>query len=676
MAENTQDKKISGTEENNPAKKRKNGILKRIYVNNKKFILAMLFLLILGNMGILVKKHFFSKEENINYLFGMEVQDFDEYILTLKDKPSDIEGYSLYDKYAMGLQKQDGSDSDYDGLTDKEEIEIYGTDPLKSSTSGDLYSDSYKVNNGMDLFTFYEYKETMLFENNECPEIILTAKAPTDFSAVVKECAPEYLDLSQFGIDSCLKGYNLYNYGSQVKIDLNSILSSIDDCEIYVSQGAFVIKGLTELEKCQYNLTNNIASIDYDFDVSEIYYIFVAEKDKKNFINSIFSKKTATTYDHPVISGDDEAIAFSCGFPLLNFLGATVKVDYTECILEKNTESFKAEVSNYLNEDILGGNRDYVKEYKPIKKGELEIKKAMFDKFLGVFEFIPGEKESLWNILFYYTTYSASYNSNPYYKQVNTGFDKYVDEFSFQNFGSYISPGGNCAGISHFVSFMYNRGFFPTSGFYDCFINDNVETIYWNISNHLDNSTLLDSGIFDYKNSDFINERVNDEYVLVDEYLTDGEKEFVNMIGCVWAETNNYIHVDDYKIDNTEKYGTPLIYNMLHSIDEGKILEAAFLLNNGSAHAVNIYGYEWVSENTIYFYVYDSNMPQDKYVNDYYKKDTCTLCVSLYSNPENQDYFEYVYWPDINDYGYLSTTLDFMEYTSLAVWDENYNILN
>lgn len=47
-------------------------------------------------------------------------------------------------------------DTDRDGLTDYEEIEIYGTNPDKKSTSGDLYSDGYKVLKGMDVTKYYE----------------------------------------------------------------------------------------------------------------------------------------------------------------------------------------------------------------------------------------------------------------------------------------------------------------------------------------------------------------------------------------------------------------------------------------------------------------------------------------------------------------------------------------
>ncbi len=86
-----------------------------------------------------------------------------EYEQSLKDTPSDIEGWSMYDKREAGLDMEEGSDTDRDGLSDKEEIEVYGSDPLKMSTTDDLYPDGYKVENGMDPLTYYEYEGEVEF---------------------------------------------------------------------------------------------------------------------------------------------------------------------------------------------------------------------------------------------------------------------------------------------------------------------------------------------------------------------------------------------------------------------------------------------------------------------------------------------------------------------------------
>lgn len=58
-----------------------------------------------------------------------------------------------------------GLDKDEDGLSDYEEVTKYHTDPNKSSTSGDIYSDGYKVNNGMDVTKYYEAMWSDVNEN-------------------------------------------------------------------------------------------------------------------------------------------------------------------------------------------------------------------------------------------------------------------------------------------------------------------------------------------------------------------------------------------------------------------------------------------------------------------------------------------------------------------------------
>ncbi len=69
--------------------------------------------------------------------------DFDyDYKESLKKEPSDIEGLTKYEKYSMGLNPADGSDSDRDGLSDKEEIELYQSDPLNKSTDATLKVDT------------------------------------------------------------------------------------------------------------------------------------------------------------------------------------------------------------------------------------------------------------------------------------------------------------------------------------------------------------------------------------------------------------------------------------------------------------------------------------------------------------------------------------------------------
>ena len=110
----------------------------------------------------------------------------------------------------MNLNPGDHSDTDGDGLTDKEEIEVYGSDPLLQSTAGDLYFDGYKLEHGMDLFAYYDYTGEYTEDGeyvtycvdgnfvspyNECDEISFVPAIPSDL------CMSVYDKKGQNGID-------------------------------------------------------------------------------------------------------------------------------------------------------------------------------------------------------------------------------------------------------------------------------------------------------------------------------------------------------------------------------------------------------------------------------------------------------------------------------------------
>lgn len=152
----------------------------------------------------------------------------------LSAEQSDIDGMTKWDKFEQGLNTDDGADSDWDGLTDKDEIEKYHTDPAKVSTSGDLYSDGYKVAHNMDLTKQYEYKNDLTFENNSCPEVVLTAEKARDFNCFVN-------DLTGSGMynlpdKEVIKEYSVSLFSGTFAIDLSMIenVPSMDDVKVYV----------------------------------------------------------------------------------------------------------------------------------------------------------------------------------------------------------------------------------------------------------------------------------------------------------------------------------------------------------------------------------------------------------------------------------------------------------
>ena len=630
-----------------------------------------------------------KKSDENPFLYGMEVEDFDKYIETQKDVPSDIEGMSVYDKYAMGLQRKDGSDSDFDGLTDKEEIEVYGSDPLKASTAGDLYSDSYKVTNGMDLFTYYDYEGEMTFEYNECQEVKLVASDPTDFSAVVKDKTSS-ITPEDFSIDKLYKAYQLYNYSGSVSIDLKDIYSSYDinekNIEIYVSEGPFVVKGLTELNKVTISSAGTSITLDKDFSDDEKYFIFITKKQDK-LVGSIYSKIFGKYEEEDLNSTSETASVVIC----TNIFGV-YKVMYYDCNSDENTQNLMNNTLMYLNSHSSKNpkyNADiFQKTSKSKYNGVLNTLRSVFkmNEVNSIFGTLEDSLKKPQTILFSYMVYEMDASVDERYlvaeedstEPVSSGFDKWVDELPFQNFESYIATGGNCAGITHLSSYLYNTKSVPTSGSYDCVINGSTQTVSWDLTSDKDNSTLYDSGLIDYKKKSFIDDHsAKEDNFLVG--LSAGEEEFVNMVGCFWAEGNDRVNMTKYELQSGEYDDVELVKKMMSLIDQGKILDMYLYMRYGGAHAVNVYGYEYVDDETINFYVYDSNLPQDerKGYNIDQVPGRCTLQVFLSMNEDGTGTFEYLYWPMTSNIDYMaSSAKGLMDSHSVVVMDENWNILN
>lgn len=630
-----------------------------------------------------------KKSDENPFLYGMEVEDFDKYIETQKDVPSDIEGMSVYDKYAMGLQRKDGSDSDFDGLTDKEEIEVYGSDPLKASTAGDLYSDSYKVANGMDLFTYYDYEGEMTFGYNECQEVKLVASDPTDFSAVVKDKTSS-ITPEDFSIDKLYKAYQLYNYSGSVSIDLKDIYSSYDinekNIEIYVSEGPFVVKGLTELNKVTISSAGTSITLDKDFSDDEKYFIFITKKQDK-LVGSIYNKIFGKYAEEDLNSTSETASVVIC----TNIFGV-YKVMYYDCNSDENTQNLMNNTLMYLNSHSSKNpkyNADiFQKTSKSKYNGVLNTLRSVFkmNEVNSIFGTLEDSLNKPQTILFSYMVYEMDASVDERYlvaeedstEPVSSGFDKWVDELPFQNFESYIATGGNCAGITHLSSYLYNTKSVPTSGSYDCVINGSTQTVSWDLTSDKDNSTLYDSGLIDYKKKSFIDDHsAKEDNFLVG--LSAGEEEFVNMVGCFWAEGNDRVNMTKYELQSGEYDDVELVKKMMSLIDQGKILDMYLYMRYGGAHAVNVYGYEYVDDETINFYVYDSNLPQDerKGYNIDQVPGRCTLQVFLSMNEDGTGTFEYLYWPMTSNIDYMaSSAKGLMDSHSVVVMDENWNILN
>lgn len=325
-------------------------------------------------------------------------------------------------------------------------------------------------------------------------------------------------------------------------------------------------------------------------------------------------------------------------------------------------------------------------------KKKMERKSKLFQFFLPIFEYDPIEGESVFNYIFAYVPYedngydvgssgnSRDNPSSPEETEGNSqGFNKYRDELPFQNFSSEVGGNGNCVGIAHLTSYLYNNKKFPSKGSYKCNVDGKKKKVSWDLSKHKENATLMDKELYDYKYSSFVDEHSAKGNNYLYKNLTKGEKQFKKMIGCCYAQGNDMIDLNDYVMENGARNEYSLIEKMIAYLDKGKILDVFMYMKGGYGHAVNVYGYDYVESGELVFYVYDSNIPRDKCSGYEMNFDTCILQVKKLENGNGPDTFEYIYLPfkGKENVTYMATSnWGLMQRNSIVVSDEEWNIFN
>lgn len=239
------------------------------------FIIGFIFII---SIALHIMKTYENKKaikelQDMGLYTGVNVKDEKEYKKWLKTEPSDIKGMTQYDKLKMGLNNHDGSDTDEDGLTDKEEIEIYGSDPLKPSTSGDLYLDSYKIEHNLDINTYYEYKDDINFDYNECQEIELIPSQISDFNTVAQDITGTE-NITGFQI---FKEYYVYNYSNKITIDLKNVL---DENDLSINDIDVLINNETSIKRAKYSTNEEKISFKKNLSNQLEYKIYIVNKNK------------------------------------------------------------------------------------------------------------------------------------------------------------------------------------------------------------------------------------------------------------------------------------------------------------------------------------------------------------------------------------------------------------
>lgn len=589
-------------------------------------------------------------------LTGLYVPTEEEWNEKLKTEQSDIQGMTRYDKKEMGLWWEDGSDTDGDGLTDKEEIEVYGSDPLKSSTAGDLYYDGYKVEHEMDLHTYYDYTDSIEFKNNGCSEVQLTATLPSDFSAVVRDYTNSYdydMDILGWIVGWKIRNYipekiyELYGYQGEIELSANTN----DDIDFTNIKRVLIV---TNDEECKFTKPIRDADtgdikIDCTFVKGSYYNVFLLKrKPIGRWISDLISG-TLLTGGNTESSGDSLIV----GSPLLNCFGIPAWVYYPE---NADLEMVQKNAKEAFDDGKIVAKQ---------KSGVwINATYTFLEKYCSYFRL---DVENATRIRYFFFVYCGEDVLDAYVKgdwkndksekateniakeqraEGDSGFSIAEDELPFGNFGSYISSGGNCAGISHLTAVLYNQKSFPNQGRYvskDSETGEIAEAIQWDLTTDEENKTLFDPGLYDYKDAKFVENHIGKKGLL-DKDLTDGELEFVRMIGAYWAMGNDSVSLGKYVLSEDKKYAYSIIDQVKEEIDSGKIVECYIFLNSGGGHAIDVYGYKQDKKesNVLWLKVYDCNFPQDR--NSEIKKEGCRIKIERVADGE-EEIFEYKYNP-------------------------------
>ena len=588
-------------------------------------VIAIIVILILVIKWISGAKNEETSEVDTSMFYNSEMfADMDEVQdEKLAEEASDIEGWTKLDKKNAGLSPYDDADTDHDGLTDKEEIEVYGSDPTKTSTSGDLYSDGYKVVKGLDLNKFYE--DSSIYYYYDIPEDIkLYSEDAQDNIAEVQEYP--------VGDTDAYRAYYITKYsGKSIKINVSDICTENDVKESKIGCYIHALGDNSSNIYCDYKVKDGVLTLENEFSFNGGYIVYVTNKSNMTPAPVRYLFGDEISLDSITGNGDEEEesgglnveeeglvlclfpfthVFFKCGIkPLLYY--------YDTGDTEKNQEEINkfSEWSEYY---LLRPDLEYkIKEASLFKI--IKIHSILADIGDGCFNSLNDD--FLTSFLFSYTLLSEYQESVapevPTGHSEQIGFDIVKDTLPFPNFGTKISSGGNCMGIATLIAKLYNTGENSATG-----VGEYTD-LSWDLSIDEENNTLTDIYLDDYKTADFKKQHLGlDGNISYN--LSDGEKEFLRMVGSYFIDGNA-------KAEKCTEI-TPTLYKtysmsrlndvLTKYFNENKVLTLCMYSWDGGrdennyrintkGHAVNIYGFtdNRKVDGTYTIDVYDNNLP-------------------------------------------------------------------
>jgi len=589
----------------------------------------------------------------------------EEYYNNLKEEESDIPGMTRYDKASAGLEISDDSDTDADGLTDREEIEKYGTDPLKCSTAGDLYSDSYKVKNGMDPHEAYEYDGDPTICDEDC-NVFLYAKTPYDIGnitvsdnrltpvstgAQVYDCTQEALEgVKEDGglhIHYCIsdrfyKAYKVIGYdGDRIDVNLERISEELGldpknlDLEAYARKQDVKITKSREADTVTLTISDQNHTDGSPFNAYEIYVVDTMKVKADN--------ATAKVVQDDISKGGLRAISYGDDAGLIIVSTAATVFFLTPPRIYCAKDATEQEKSILLNEATRVYQSIY---YRPIYE-----KRPVCDE--SYLTYVSRSKISLYNeichsLLGQRNNIHFLGTADPKDRMLWLGFECFDDfkdevatamldeeveasrkdrfffrdEFGFDNFTSPYTGRGLCMGMSRVAAEVYNDETVRNpadhiqSGLildkYGNEINYNIEDgecIEWT-------QTFLDKYISDYEFGKELNTEARDE------------DEVIKMLTWYWADGNerlntleNMPHMIIQSATN-QLLSWETVERAVERLDQDEVLLCGININNKEkrGHIINLVDYVRLGDRCVYhdnmklniddavrFMVYDCN---------------------------------------------------------------------
>lgn len=586
----------------------------------------------------------------------------------LHNEKSDIEGLSKYEKMEMGLEIQNGSDTDGDGLTDKAEIEIYKSDPLKCSTSGDLYSDKYKIDNGMDIFEKYDYTGDPTIKDKD-NIITLYAKTPYDLGEIEPDATmqtrprstgarafdctetakDELVNQNSFHIHYCLsddfyRAYMITGYdGDKIDIDLNKVAQATGkrasslDIEIYGKRTEKTFKTKRNDDVITVAIGGEETTEGSPFNAYEVYVVdnkrsvlFNAIKGASS-LDDTETKKKEFNKDHGLIVISPLVSAFTKTPPKV-YCSEDITDEEKKIVLDQATKVYRSVyvAPIWVQRPIC--DETYITY---MSTDRLKRLSAMCEIILGKRNKIPPNGDAdpyqdhvmpiaYQNLGDFFTMAKQEAEDIEKAEQEENKKFTLMDEFSFDNFTSVYTGAGVCTGMSRVTAEVYNNGA----------VRNPMESMQNNtyFPENILPGSVLSYDITPYEECKTFSDRYIDDYSTTLNRTYADEDAVMRMITWYWADGNNKINEDP---DSQAAYIDPnrgrfiswdTIEKAMYFINRDQILLCGVFINNNpnGAHFMNLVDYTKLNitdihiddyalniEDAVRFVVYDSNFSQN-----------------------------------------------------------------